>query len=540
MITTMKKPIVIMAALAFSFSVNAQSLEEGVKMYNYERYESAKKQLAPLAGSNPMANYYYGLAELKQGHVDAAKSIFAKYPENYANAAGMAMVSFAEGKTAEGAQMAQALAAKAKKKEWEQLKYAADAMTYSPGGNKQMAVDWYKEVKARRGDLTPDMLIALGDAYQELPGGGGQGQTAYEDASAKDAKNSLAFSRQGKLWYDARNYDLALSTWMKASEADPVNPLPHYDLARAYAASGKYDLALQNIEKYYELSDKTNEDKLFFADVLYLAKDYKRAAQMAQELINSGVSNPRLYGLLGFSQFELKDYNNALNNARIFFERQDPKKVFPSDYIAFGRMYLQNSLPDSAEVYFNKALAADTSAAPKTALYREIGEGLRLAKNWKKSAEWYKKAMSQPDATPTDYFWTGTMYYYDNNYADAGTIFEQSETKFPEQTFPVYWRGRVAAAIDNEAKTGAAEPFYLKWLDKVGPSYDKKADLLQAYQYLYLYYYNKSNKESMKKYEDLILAIDPENALVKQLRSVIGQQSTPKPGGTKPTSKTKN
>ena len=46
MITTMKKPIVIMAAVAATFTVKAQTLEEGIKMYNYERYESAKKQLA--------------------------------------------------------------------------------------------------------------------------------------------------------------------------------------------------------------------------------------------------------------------------------------------------------------------------------------------------------------------------------------------------------------------------------------------------------------------------------------------------------------
>ena len=50
----MKQPIVIMAALAFGFQAQAQSLEDGVKMYKYERYESAKKILTPLAASNPM------------------------------------------------------------------------------------------------------------------------------------------------------------------------------------------------------------------------------------------------------------------------------------------------------------------------------------------------------------------------------------------------------------------------------------------------------------------------------------------------------
>lgn len=521
----MKQPIVVMAALAFSFSVKAQSLEEGIKMYNYERYESAKKQLAPLAASNPTANYYLGLSELKEGHVDAASGIFSKYPDNYANIAGMAMVSFAQGKIAEGNQMAQGLAAKAKKKEWEQLKYAADAINNSTGGNKQQAIDWYKEAQTRSGNASPELMIALGDAYQQLQTGGGQAMSSYETASEKDAKNSLAFSRIGKLWYDARNYELALSAWKKASDADPNNPIPYRDLGEAYAASGKYDLAVQNFERYYDLSDKTIEDKSAFADKLYLAQDYNRAAQLAQEIINSGSPTPRVYGLLGFAQAKIKDTANALKNARIYIEKYDPKKISNEDYIAFGQIFLQNSMPDSADAYFNKAVAMDTSKA-KIATYRSIAESFKSAKSYKKSAAWYQRAAEQPDATATDYFWTGAMHYYDQNYLDAGKWFEQMENKYPDQASGSYWRGRVAAAIDNEAKTGAAAEFYTRWLEKVGPNYDKKNDLMQAYQYLYLYNYNKGDKDNTKKYEDLIIAIDPNNDLVKQIKAA---QAKPAP-----------
>ena len=47
-------------------------------------------------------------------------------------------------------------------------------------------------------------------------------------------KNSLGYSRIGKLWYDAKNYPDALSNWQKAKDADPQNPLPYRDLATAY------------------------------------------------------------------------------------------------------------------------------------------------------------------------------------------------------------------------------------------------------------------------------------------------------------------
>lgn len=38
----------------------------------------------------------------------------------------------------------------------------------------------------------------------------------------------------------------------------------------------------------------------------------------------------------------------------------------------------------------------------------------------------------------------------------------------------MYWHGRAAAAIDSEATKGTAVPFFTKWLDKVGPEYDRK------------------------------------------------------------------
>ena len=104
------------------------------------------------------------------------------------------------------------LAGKAKKKEWEQLKYAADAVTYTSGGDAQQAVNWYKAALANYDNL--DVRISLADAYLKLAsGGGGEAMSNYEKVVEKDPKNSLAFSRIGKLWYDAKYYKLALENW---------------------------------------------------------------------------------------------------------------------------------------------------------------------------------------------------------------------------------------------------------------------------------------------------------------------------------------
>ncbi len=518
----MKQPIIIVAALSLSLQATAQSLEEGIKMYHYERYESAKKILTPLAASNPIANYYLGLSELGVENTSAAQAIFSKYADDAANQSGMARIAFANGNAAEGQRLAKMVADKAKKKEWEPLKYAADAITYSEGSDKQTAIDWYKTALTKA-DNTP-LRLALGDAYRQIIGGGGEAMNNYERVTTKEPNNSLAFSKIGALWYAAKNYKLALENYNKAKEADPNNPLPYRDLANAYFWTGKYDLAKHNIEHYLSLSDKSIDDQIQYANILYLSKDYPGAINKVNELIQSGVSKPGFYGILAYSQLETKDTANALVNVRKYFSMQKPEKIFPSDFINYGKILLANNQADSANNYFSKAIAADT-AKDKSERYREIAEGfksLKTTEGYAKAGEWYGKIIAEnPQAKALDYFYTGFYSYYSKNYTAAAGAFEQMEAKFPDQPSAIYWRARVASAQDEEAKKGTATSYYEKWLQTTVAGYEKKnADLMYAYQYLALYYYNTGDKASMNTYLSKIEAIEPGNAFLKQMKDL--------------------
>jgi tetratricopeptide (TPR) repeat protein len=516
----MKHSIVMMAAaVTLTASVKAQTLEEGIKMYNYERYQTAKKTLEPLAGTNPLANYYLGLAELQLGNKDAARNTFLKQPNSYANTSGLIRVLFVEGKAEEGMKAATELAGKAKKKEWEQLKYAADAVTYTNGGDAQQAINWYKAALANYENL--DMRISLADAYLKLPsGGGGEAMSNYEKVVEKDPKNSLAFSRIGKLWYDAKNYKLALENWEKAKESDPENPLPYRDLANAYTYVAKYDLAKKHIEEYVKLADPSPIVTEKYMDVLFLSKEYKNAAAKAQELINTKPET-RFYGILAFSQYELKDSVNALKNARIYFEKQDATKNSPGDYRMFAKILLQNSLTSEADMYLQKAIDADT-ATNKLVPYRENGEALREGKEWLAASKWYDKIVNEmpASATVTDYFYTGFTKYFGRDYDNALKSFVAMTEKYPAEPSGHYWSGRAAAAKDNDATQGLAVPYYTKWLEMEVPStYTRKPnDLMQAYQYMAIYNYNKKDKAKTMELVQKIEAIDPNNSTAKEIR----------------------
>lgn len=513
--------LMMMAVLLFSFTgIQAQTLEEGIKMYRYERYETARKILEPLAAGSTVANYYLGLAELSMENTEKAKTIFAKFPDDAANMSGLARVAYTEKNVAEGNRLAKIVADKAKRKEWEPLRFAADAINYTEGGDKQQAIEWYK--KALERNEHPDIRIALGDAYIKVQGGGGEAMNNYEKVIAKDATNSLAYSRIGAVWYAATRYDLALESYQKAKETDPTNPIPYRNLANAYFWVSKFDLAKQNIEKYLELSDKSLEDQIQYGNILYLSKDYPAAIQKMEELIRSGIVKPGFYGILAYSQLETKDSVNALNNVRTYFAVQSPEKIFSSDYLNYGKIALMNGMEDSADYYFNKAVAIDTTAK-RAETQRQVAEAFRErkgAESYARAGEWYGKIVAEnPDTKLTDYYYWGFWSYYGGQIEVAQKAFENMYAKDSTQPSAVFWRGRVLAASDEEAKTGVSVPFFTKWLDMEGTK--DKGLLMQAYQYLALYYYNSNEWDHTRQYLTKIEELEPANSFLQQLKEAM-------------------
>jgi tetratricopeptide (TPR) repeat protein len=353
--------------------------------------------------------------------------------------------------------------------------------------------------------------------------------TNYETAVAKDAKNSLGYSRIGALWYAARNYSDALTNYGKAKEADPNNPLPYNDLANAYYYVGKFDLARQNIEKYLELSDQSCDDKIRYANILFLAKDYAQAISRMQEVMGTCGEKPYMYRVLGYSQYETKDYQNALTNMKTLFAKSEPGKIIPKDYKYMAQIYGALRELDSTNFYVAKRQSADTSSNKKPGYIEdaEIYKSINTEAAFVKSAQYYKMAIDADPgaATATDYFYWGLMEYYGKRYPEAAKAFEQMEAKYPDQPSGTYWRARVAAAEDNEGKTGAAEPHFKKWLaipDNEAYKH-KPADLNMAYQYLAIVAYNKNDKAATREYIAKIKSIDPQNALAAQLESLMSK-----------------
>lgn len=520
-------------ASAVVYDVNAQSLETGKKYLSYERYSSAHAALQPLSASSPEANYYFGLVQLGEGNIDAAKATFAKFPKDFYNQAGSARVLFAEGKGDDAFKILQEIVDGAKKKDWEKYKIAADAITYSKTATKlDEAIAWYRTAKEKKSD-NAELLIGLGDALMRQNTGASNGEATqlFDEAIKIGGANSLAYARKGLLWLNARQYKEALESYNLAKDADKENPLPYGDLAEVYYRSGKYELAKQNIEEYLKLSDKTTLDQLRYGNILYLTQNYKEAVAKYKELIaqGHGEKTPTLYRGLAYAQYQDNNYADAL----VSFDKyrslvKDPKEFTYEDDLYYA--YVNNALSKTdeanaakytatAEEFYVKALEKNTDE-DKTALYRKIADGYKETKNWAKVSEWYSKLVkAYPEASPLDYFNAGYYAFFAKDFVKAKAGLEAFNAKYPDETIGYFWLARTAAAQDPDTKLGTAVEPFKAWLAKAPKDGEphKKEDEILAYEYLALVAYNKNDGRGAVDYSKKIQALDESNTTSKQI-----------------------
>lgn len=522
----MKHLIGLAVASAFVVNVNAQSSADGYKLLQYGKYQSAVEAMKKIADNNAEAAYVLGLAELKLENFSGARAAFSKHPADFRSQAGQALLLLKDNKIAEGEKILDGIVDKAKKKEWEKYKVAADAINYSNVGNISKAIEWYKKAI----EINPedaDTYISLGDAYQyRMQNVAGDAMDAYQKAEKLQGNKSFAYSKIASLWLRSRTYELALENFTKAKDADANNPLPYKSLASAYQRAGQYKFALENVEKYYALSDKSNNDKIDYANILILSKEYEKAEGILNELFAAKVNEPTLYRALAYSQYETKKYDEAKKSMDTYFANsKDVSKLTADDYLYSGKINAALSQSDtanaanyfaSAQADFDKALLL-IEAKDKKTTFGEIADIFKDAGAFKQAGEWYGKVVNDIKASngkPSeyDYFNYGLYSYYGGDYEKALEVFTEMRTNYPEQGTAIYWQARSAEVLDPKGDKGNAEKSYLDWIAFSAEGYEHKPnDLVRAYQYLSYYYYNIKKDAEAKTYIAKILEIDATN-----------------------------
>lgn len=515
-----KKISILLLAVFITFGAIAQEKKDGIQFYRYNKFQSAIKVLEPLADKDVTANYYLGLSYLAQDDLAKAREIFQRNASNYANMAGIARVLFKENKIVEAKAMLENVVRKTSRKNKSAYLYAADAITYTKGGDLNKAIEWYDYYLDWK--KSARALIHKGDALWRMQRGG-DAMTAYQDAEKTEAYASLASYRQGELWYANKNMDKVLASYQRSIAADANNPLPYYELSMAYYNIGKYSRAKTQIEKYLELSDKSADDQIQYANLLYLSKDHDGAIKKMTELLNSGNGKPYMYRVLGYSYLEKKNSAEALKNMDLLFEKNPKEKMLASDYITMGRILSTDSIrAGEAQGFFEKGIAADT-AKDKTALYRQLAEGFKGADDYKNAAVWYSKIIEteSPQKEILDYWWAGQCYYLESDYANATTVLTQMTTLRPDEPSGHYSLGKVGMAQDGDGSKALGVPHFKKYLELVEEKPENAGQRVTAMRYLSVSAINNKKFAEAKKYANAVLGLSPEDGTAKQVLGAL-------------------
>ena len=528
----------------------AQSLADAKKAIDAEQYQKATSMLKTLVASQPKAgdNYFnLGKVYLLTDEIDSARATFINGttadPKNALNYVGLGQADLAENNPTN---------AKTNFDKAIQLK-AKDYQTYLNIGRAyidQKNVDYaaalpnlQKADELDAKDKDPEPFLALADFYAMQK----KNTEAYPQyLRALDINPNLyrANVQIGKMYKEAFAFPEAETEINKVITADPNYGPAYRELAEVQMqwsfadpknGEAKRSQALENMRKYLDLTDKSFDSRLRYAQFLVYASDFATLEKEVATLNSPDPKNPKTFvvtRMRGYSAVENKNFEQGEKYmSELFARTQDVARIIGSDYLYLGKAQQALGKDSLAFINISKAVKLDST---KVDILAEIGKKYYGERKYDKAAEVYKTVVEANSKDPniaTNYFYLGTSNYFYYAFADrdgkkpSRDILVQADSAFskvnqlaPEYETAYLYRARVNKNLDDKDNPkGIAVPFYEKYIELVTVTKPEKAaankaGLIESYNNLGAYA-AATDKEKAKEYFNKTLALDPQNAL---------------------------
>ena len=534
------KKIGLLASFIFLGQVLfAQSIEEGKKFLDYEKFESAQGVFNKLLAANPNdveAAYWLGQTYLQNSEnpdTVAAKTLYQKTLQANPNSAlmmvGVGEIELREGKTNDARNHFEAAINLTKKRDLDEiLLEVGRANVDAKAGDALYAVDKLKQA-ADRNKKNPEIQLVLGDAYRKLIDGA-NATIAYQNALSLDPKNARASFMIGRI-YETQGYGqeaIYMKYYNDAIAAD-ANFAPVYYWLYEYYYQRDVNKAKEFLNKYIAVADKDSKNCYAQASLAFVSKLYDDAISQSNGCITAAGNKafPNLYGLIAYSYDAKGDSANAKKYFEEFFTKVNPDKIGPRDYATYARVLLKFPGQENlAASYIDKAVALDTVPENKLKYVKDIAAQLAADQKFAEAGQWYGKILSlDSNYGKTDLFYAGYNDYRGGNYTTADSVFKLYQEKYPEDVYGWYLGARAKEGIDTSGELGLAKPFYEKVLaigDTATDLASVKDKLIPANRYMLAYYYNiLHNTDSAIIYNNRILAIDPADATALKTKEAL-------------------
>lgn len=557
--------LMIMGSAAF-----AQNLADAKKAIDAEQYQKASGILKSLTASQPKKgeNYFYlGNVYLKTDDIDSAKVVFTngtiaepKFALNYVGLGNVELLN--KNTSAAQAQFDKALSFGAKDYKTHLFIGKALISTPTPDFNNSLAyLEKADELDAK--DLDEEVFIALGDYYalQKL---NSNALKPYLRSISINPNNLRPIVQTGRMYTRAYNFADAENKLKQAIETDPNYGPAYRELAETQMEWSRSDVkrtkelqasALENYRKYLNLTDKSFDSRLRYAQFLVYVNDFQTLDEVATGLAadNKNPSKDLLIARLrGYAAYETEKFDQSIANLKVVFEKgkSEPGRIQPSDYAYYGKALMQTNQDSLAFINIKQAVALDSTLSDELV---EIGKKFNTARRFDLAAEAYGIAAESNSASPsvlTNYFRAASslVTHYRvlvaaNKPADKALLAKADKyydvviKLAPDFESTYLSRAAVAKLMEENptAPVGLAKPYYEKFVELVTVTKPESAQnhvkgLVEAYGYL-AYLLMDTEPEKSIEYFNKVLSLEPDNKYaadnIKYLNSVQQQKKSP-------------
>jgi len=539
---TLSLGLVVMGSASF-----AQSLDDAKKALDAEQYQKATSMLKTLVNSQASKgeNYYYlGEVYLRTDYVDSARAVFTKGvaadPKFALNYIGLGEADLAsENPTSAKTNFDKAIDV-AKKNDYIPQMFIGKAYVVAPKPDFAAALPYLQKAdELDKADKAAETFLALGD-YNAAQKKNSEALQNYLRALNINPNLHRAKVQIGRMYKESRAFPESESALKEVIAADPNYGPAYREIAELYMQWANFEpqnfdakaaLALENYKKYLDLTDKSFESKLRYAQFLFYAKDFQTLEQVTSELASVSPDDPKAPVVLrmrGYSAYENKNYPQSLQYMNDFFAKtKDTSRIVGSDYLYLGKAYLQSGNDSLALVNITKAVEKDST---NVEALTEVAKAFYDAKNYQKAADIYDKAIAAaPNAKGVlySYYYNGLARYFqyaagvNANTKPSKDILVKADSAIakvtalaPETTDAYLWRGRINSLLDDEQNPkGLMVPHFEAFVQKVTVDKPELAaanakKLAEAYDQLGAFY-AATDKEKAKEYFTKSVAANP-------------------------------
>ncbi|RZA03200.1 MAG: hypothetical protein EOP47_04075 [Sphingobacteriaceae bacterium] len=537
-------------------SVFAQSLADAKKAIDAEKYQKAKEMLKNLTVTQAKDDetfFQLGWVYLLQDYIDSAKIVFNKgiaaHPKSALNYIGLgAAARLSKDNAGATSNFNTAMGFTGKKESTPWLYMGKSYLMLLPNTKAIATDDADKAIAAlEKGKLAnakdAEVALELGNAYRSKR----ETSPAYNNynlALELDPKLPGARVAQGVLFSNARNFEDGIKEYQEALKIDPnygpayrewAETAKNWSFENRALAVEKINEAVEKYKKYLDLTDKSDETLMRYADFLISAGKYEELQEIAAQLAKSAGANVRVWRYLGYAAFENKKYQQGREAINNWFSKAGPNRILPRDYFYRGR--LEVATQDTTAAVESLKKAADLDSTMVEPAFNEIINIHKARKDYLSTARSYEGMIERlrGQSPIVNYIYQGIYYY--NSFSSknpdstllikADSAFSRGNQKLiaaggkPNGDALIY-RGRIANIKESNDATqlvGYAKPFYDKYIELVEPTFNlekasrtEKIYLPEAYAYngRYALYHDKDEAKAEEFYNKA-KAIDPAN-----------------------------